>query len=154
MLPTSTSLSDIAHVIQLAIAPVFLLTAIGTVLSVLTGRLARAVDRRRSLMAAASGVVDRSAADLVRQEIAFEVRRIRLIYIAISLAVMSALLVCGLISIAFVDALAAWHLGRLIAVLFVLAMVALIGSLSILLREIFLAVNNPRGPAPCRTKSS
>ena len=146
MLPVASSLSDIAHVIQLAIAPVFLLTAIGTVLSVLTGRLARAVDRRRSLMAAVSGVVESGVADLVQQEIAFEVRRIGLMYVAISMAVMSALLVCSLISLAFVDALVDWHLGKLIAVLFVLAMVALIGSLSVFLREIFLAVNSPRAP--------
>jgi hypothetical protein len=146
VLPAASSLSDIAHVIQLAIAPVFLLTAIGTVLSVLTGRLARAVDRRRSLMAAVSDVVESGVADLVQQEIAFEVRRIRLMYVAISMAVMSALLVCSLISLAFLDALADWHLGKLIAVLFVLAMVALIGSLSVFLREIFLAVNSPRAP--------
>jgi hypothetical protein len=142
----ASSLSDIAHVIQLAIAPVFLLTAIGTVLSVLTGRLARAVDRRRSLMAAVSGGVESGVAELVQQEIAFEVRRIGLMYVAISMAVMSALLVCSLISLAFVDALVDWHLGKLIAVLFVLAMVALIGSLSVFLREIFLAVNSPRAP--------
>jgi hypothetical protein len=145
--PIPTPLSDIAHVIQLAIAPVFLLTAIGTVLAVLTGRLGRAVDRRRTLMAAVSGL-ESGTADLARQEIAFEVRRIRLIYVAISMAVMSALLVCGLISLAFVDAFVAWDLGKLIAVLFVLAMVALIGSLSIFLREIFLSVDSPRAPIP------
>jgi hypothetical protein len=143
----TTSLSDIAHVIQLAIAPVFLLTAIGTVLAVLTGRLARAVDRRRVLMAAVLRLAG-DTADLVQQEIAFEVRRVKLIYVAISMAVMSALLVCALISIAFIDAFVAWHLGKLIAVLFVLAMVALIGSLSVFLREIFLAVNSPRAPVP------
>ena len=146
-MPSTTPLSDIAHVIQLAVAPVFLLTAIGTVLAVLTGRLARAVDRRRSLMAALSGLED-GTAGLVQQEIAFEVRRIRLIYVAISMAVMSALLVCGLISLAFIDAFLAWDLGKLIAVLFILAMVALIGSLSVFLREIFLAVNTPRAPIP------
>ena len=146
-MPLITSLSDIAHVIQLAIAPVFLLTAIGTVLAVLTGRLARAVDRRRTLMAAVLSL-EGEMADLVQQEIAFEVRRVKLIYVAISMAVMSALLVCALISIAFIDAFVAWHLGKLIAALFILAMVALIGSLSVFLREIFLAVNSPRAPVP------
>jgi hypothetical protein len=140
-------LSDIAHVIQLAIAPVFLLTAVGTVLAVLTGRLGRAVDRRRSLMAAVSSL-EGGTADLARQEIAFEVHRIRLIYVAISMAVMSALLVCSLISLAFIDAFVGWDLGKLIAILFVLAMVALIGSLSIFLREIFLSVDSPRAPVP------
>ena len=146
-MPADTPLSDIAHVIQLAIAPVFLLTAVGTVLAVFTGRLGRAVDRRRTLMAAVSGL-EGGTADLARQEIAVEVRRIRLIYVAISMAVMSALLVCSLISLAFIDAFIAWDLGKLIAVLFVLAMVALIGSLSIFLREIFLSVDSPRAPIP------
>jgi hypothetical protein len=145
--PTALPLSDIAHVIQLAVAPVFLLTAIGTVLVVLTGRLGRAVDRRRSLMAAVSRV-EGDLADLVQQEIAFEVRRIRLVYVAISMAVMSALLVCGLISLAFIDAFAGWNLGKLIAALFILAMLALIGSLSTFLREIFVSVNSPRAPIP------
>jgi hypothetical protein len=144
---TVTPLNDIAHVIQLAIAPVFLLTAIGTVLAVLTGRLGRAVDRRRSLTAAVSRL-EGSIAALAQQEIAYEVRRIRLIYVAISMATMSALLVCGLISLAFIDAFTGWHLGKLIAVLFILAMVALIGSLSIFLREIFVSVNSPRAPIP------
>ena len=140
-------LSDIAHVIQLAIAPVFLLTAVSTVLAVLTGRLGRAVDRRRSLMAAVSGL-EGGTADLARQEIAFEVHRIGLIYVAILMAVMSALLVCSLISLAFIDAFVTWDLGKLIAILFVLAMVALIGSLSIFLREVFLSVDSPRAPVP------
>src|SRR3981189_1862466 len=50
MMPLPSALGDIAHVIQLAIAPVFLLTAIGTLLNVLVNRLGRSVDRRRSLV--------------------------------------------------------------------------------------------------------
>ena len=42
---------QIAGVIQLAVAPVFLLTAIGTVIAALNIRLGRAVDRRRGLEA-------------------------------------------------------------------------------------------------------
>ena len=40
---------DITRAIQLAVAPVFLLTAIGTLINALTGRLGRAIDRRRKL---------------------------------------------------------------------------------------------------------
>ena len=43
------NLTNVAHVIQLAVAPVFLLTGIGAILSVLTGRLGRLVDRFRVL---------------------------------------------------------------------------------------------------------
>jgi hypothetical protein len=42
-------ISDIGHMIQLAIAPVFLLTGVGTNLMVLTNRLARIIDRSRAL---------------------------------------------------------------------------------------------------------
>jgi len=89
-------LGDIAHVIQLAIAPVFLLTAVATILNVLTGRLARSVDRRRSL-AAALPRLEGDTAELARREVEFEVRRIGLIYRAITLAVLCALLVAELL---------------------------------------------------------
>ena len=138
-------LSDIGHVIQLAIAPVFLLTAIATILNVLAGRLGRAVDRRR-VLAAALLKLDGDIATLARQEFEYELRRIKLIYVAISMAVLAALLVAALISLAFIDPFVQLEFTKLIAVLFILAMVALVASLAILLREIFYAVNSPRAP--------
>jgi MFS family permease len=141
----TTPLAGIEQVIQLAIAPVFLLTAVGTLLGVLTNRLARAVDRRRVLTAVLPEL-GTEIAELARRELEFEHRRIRLVYVAISLAVMCALLICLLIALAFIDALVAIELATLIAVLFSLSMLALIGSLSVFLREIFLAVNSPRTP--------
>ena len=138
-------LTDIGHVIQLAIAPVFMLTAIGTVINVLAGRLGRAVDRRRVLVAVLPGLAA-ELAELAQAEVGFEVRRIRLIYLAISMAVLSGLLVCVLISLAFIDAFVAMDFAKLIAALFILAMVALIASLTIFLREIFLSINSPRAP--------
>jgi len=140
MIPLNTALGDIAHVIQLAIAPVFLLTAVGTLLSVLSGRLGRAVDRRRVLVAALPGL-EAATAEKARGELGFVQQRVRVIYAAIALAVGCALLICLLIAIAFVDALVAANLSREIAVLFVLAMLALIGSLTLFLREIYLGVN-------------
>ena len=140
-----TPLDDLSHVIQLAIAPVFLLTAVGTILNVLTGRLARAVDRRRVLTSEMPRL-EAELAELARHELAFENRRIRLVYVAIGLAVMAALLVCLLISIAFLDAFVAMNLGKLVAALFVLALIALTGSLAVFMREIFLAVDSTRAP--------
>ncbi len=40
---------DVAHSIQLAVAPVFLLSAVGVVLTVLTNRMTRIIDRARSV---------------------------------------------------------------------------------------------------------
>lgn len=145
MQPLFTPLGDVGHVIQLAIAPVFLLTAVGTVLNVLTSRLGRAVDRRRTLVARLAEL-DAGTLEAANGELGFLVRRVRLIYAAIALAVLCALLICLLITFAFVDAMVRFDLANMIAVLFVLALVALIGSLGCFLREIFLGVNTARAP--------
>lgn len=134
-----SSLDDISHVIQLAIAPVFLLTAVGTLLNVLTSRLGRAIDRRRVLEKPARG--GNADADTgARVELALIDRRVRLIYHAIVLAVLCALFICLVIAVAFVDAFVSANLARVLGALFVLAMVALIGALLMFLREVFLAV--------------
>ena len=113
--------------------------------AVLAGRLGRAVDRRRVLVAALPRL-DADLAGLAQAETAFEIRRINLIYIAISMAATSALLVCLLIALALIDAFVTMDFSKLIAALFILAMVALIVSLTIFLREIFLSINSPRAP--------
>lgn len=150
-LPKEPHIADITQVIQLAIAPVFLLTAIGTLIMVLTNRLARAVDRGRVLedRLPSLRVSDATAACTELQQLA---RRIRLVYLAISLAVLSALFVCLLIASAFAGAFVATDLTRVVAVLFVLAMVALTGSLVVFLREIFLAVTSARLAIPPPTE--
>jgi uncharacterized BrkB/YihY/UPF0761 family membrane protein len=142
-MPPLSSINDIAHVIQLAVAPVFLLTGVGTVLMVLTNRLARAVDRSRvveKLLPAQQGGVLAAA----HEELALLAQRTQLIYTAIALAVVCALFVCLLIAVAFIDAFVVANLARAIGALFVLAMLALIGSLVVFLREIFLAVTSAR----------
>src|SRR5947208_16843548 len=103
-MPYTSAMGDIAHVIQLAIAPVFLLTAVGTLLNVLVNRLGRSVDRRRSLVAALPSL-DAGLAANAKGELEYVQRRVRLIYTAILLAVGAALLICLLIAIAFMDAL-------------------------------------------------
>ena len=134
--------SDITRIIQLAVAPVFLLTAIGTILSALNNRLGRIVDRRRV-------IEDRLRKGLTEgeqpakedvHELELLARRISLIYHAIVLAIICALFICMLVASAFLGVFVTIDLARLIGTLFILAMFALIGSLWMLLREVFLAV--------------
>jgi hypothetical protein len=142
LLPLS-NLGDIAHVIQLAIAPVFLLTGVGTLLAVLSNRLGRAVDRSRVV----EGLLPELTGDalaMAQGELVLISRRTRLIYTAIALAVLCALLICLLIAVAFIDAFLAMNLAKVMGALFVLAMLALIVSLLAFLREIFLAVTSAR----------
>lgn len=127
-------LSDISRVIQLAVAPVFLLTAIATLISAMNTRLGRIVDRRRVVLARND---DSSATG---EELSLLERRSRLVYFAIFCAVLSALLVCLVVAGAFVGALIAIDLARTVALLFILSMFAMISALSLFLREIYLAV--------------
>lgn len=150
LLPLS-NLGDIAHVIQLAIAPVFLLTGVGTLLAVLSNRLGRAVDRSRVLENLVPAMTGEALA-FAQDELVLIARRIRLIYTAIVLAVSCALLVCLLIAVAFIDAFLTLNLARLMGALFVLAMFALIASLAAFLREIFLAVDSARQAMRRRTE--
>ena len=134
--------ADITRIIQLAVAPVFLLTAIGTILSALNNRLGRIVDRRRVLQERLRRG-DTGDAEMLKDD-AYELellaRRIGLIYHAIVSAIVCALLICLLVASAFVGVFVAFDFTRLIGTLFILAMFALIGSLWLLLREVFLAV--------------
>ena len=135
-----THIADITRVIQLAVAPVFLLTAIGTLITALNNRLGRAVDRRRVVQERLQQASPEDAAE-ARTELARLSQRARLIYFAILAAVTAALLVCLVVAGAFIGALLAVELSKMVAVLFILAMCALIVSLSLFLREIFLAVS-------------
>lgn len=134
---------EIFTVIQLAVAPVFLLTAIGTVLAALNVRLGRAVDRRRHLESQLPAMPPEEQPS-ARQELAVIARRIRFVYFAITAAVISGLFVCLLIAGAFIGAFVQVRLSYTIGAMFVLAMLALIASLLLFLREIFLAVSAPR----------
>ena len=136
-------ITDITRVIQLAVAPVFLLTAIGTLIAVLNVRLGRNVDRRRLIEEELRGTEENKRTDEQRarhRELRLLARRIRLIYFAMLSAGLGALLVCLVVAGAFVGALVAVDISREVAVLFILAMFAVIGCLSMFLREVFLAV--------------
>ena len=130
-------LGDVSHIIQLAIAPVFLLTGVATKLTVLTNRLGRIIDRSRLLEDRMSLS---SAADPVDQaEINVLYQRGHLINRAIALSTACGLLVCLVIAILFVGDALGLAFGKFIALLFVLAMMSLIGSFYYFMREILIA---------------
>jgi len=130
--------ADVAHVIQLAIAPVFLLTAVGTLLSVLSARLARIVDRGRVLNDRMAGR-SREEQERTGRELRLLARRRRRVNLAITCGVSAALFVCLLIITAFAGAFLHARVSLGVAGLFVLAMLALVVALVTFLSEIFLA---------------
>ncbi len=134
-----THIGDIAHVIQLAVAPVFLLTAIAALITTLNGRLGRIVDRMRVVLDLTESLPENRSPE-VKDELRRLSRRIRIMYFAIFSAVAAGLMVCLVVGGGFVGALLAIDLAKAIAVVFILAMCALIICLSLFLREIYLAV--------------
>lgn len=141
MLP-EPPISNIAHAIQLAVAPVFLLAGVGALLNVLSSRLGRIIDRARVLEAEPG--VDLDARAVIEQELSVLSRRARLINRAIGLSTGCALLVCTLIAAVFLAVLAAFNVSIVIALLFVAAMLTLIVALFSFLREVYLATANLR----------
>ena len=134
---------DVTRLIQLAVAPVFLLTAVGTIIGVLTTRLGRAVDRSRMLEDRLRQLSPEGQAG-VRAELEVLGRRVRLVYGSMVLAVVCALFVGLLIATAFLDAFIAVDMSKFIGLLFIGAMLSFIVALMVFLREIFLAVSGTR----------
>ena len=136
-------LNDIGHIIQLSVAPVFLLTGVGTTLTVLTNRLARIVDRSRILEDRLHKEDDPRSMDY-RNELIMLYSRSHLINRAIVLAAMCALMISLVIVSLFVGDALNIDLSKYIAGFFVLAMLSLLCSFIYLLREIFLATQTMR----------
>ncbi len=130
---------DISQVIQLAVAPVFLLAGIGAFINVSTFRLGRIFDRSRLLEA---NVADHDPARHAKivADLSTLRRRARLAYLGITLDIVAALLVCILIAMAFIEHFFGFEIRGLIGGLFIAAMLSLIGGLLAFLREVFVAV--------------
>jgi len=134
----TVAIVGISHVIQLAVAPVFLLTGVGAILSVLVNRLARVVDRFRALEAE-QPKVSGPTLEAILDEMQVLSRRARMIHWAIGLCTSCALLVCIVIATLFVSSAIGIELSVVISILFVLAMLTLVVGLLCFLREITLA---------------
>lgn len=148
-MPPESDLATVAHVIQLAIAPVFLLTGIGALLSVLTGRMARVIDRARVLEVAFGTAAETKQHEMESELIALS-RRSRLINQAISLVTTSAILVCAVIAALFFDVFFSLDLSTPVGLVFIASMLALIGGLVAFLGEVRVAIKTSRIGPPRR----
>ena len=138
-MPYSPEIATIAQTIQLSVSPVFMLAGIGALLNVLTGRLARVVDRARALEA----LHPRSHGpehDRHVWELRLLDRRMAIINRALFLAVSSAVMTCLVVAMLFVAVLAMLHIGQYVAVAFILAMLLLIASLVAFMVEVRISI--------------
>jgi hypothetical protein len=132
-------IDGIGRIIQLAVAPVFLLVAIGSFLNVATQRLARVVDRSRTLKKEIAADGDAPAREKAIGELRGLNQRIRLANYAIYLWSAAALLVAIDVALLFAGALAGLKLYGAVAALFALAMLGVIGGFCFFLGEISVA---------------
>jgi hypothetical protein len=136
LMNNASEIITVARAIQEAVAPVFLLTGVGAILSVLSGRLARVIDRFRALDNATD---DECAAHTIERAIL--IRRARWIHWAISLCTTCALLICIVIAALFIGSEMGKDPSTTISVFFIAAMLALTVGLLCFLREISLSTN-------------
>jgi len=129
---------DIAHVVQSSVAPVFLLTGVASTLGVLTNRLARLVDRARTLEERLEREPTRRGALLADLRVLG--RRARYINSAISMCAVAALLVALVVVSLFADAFLGVELAKAVALLFVAAMLCLAVAYIAFFVEIRIAV--------------
>lgn len=133
------SLPGLAKLIQLSLGPVFLLTAIGSMLNMLTGRLSRIVDRAREIERTFTARDHPEHVHQVR-ELRLLDRRMVIVNNAIFLVTASAVLICLVVAAMFLARLAGFGFARTLAVTFAIALFLLIAGLVLFLIEIRVAV--------------
>ena len=135
---------DIAHLIQVALTPIFLISAIGVTLNVLTSRLARIVDRARTMEDRLGGGMQRADTHELQRQLTVLARRAGYINAAITCITMSALLISLVVVMLFLNAFLRWDLSAFIAIMFILSMLSLAAALSTFLVEVRIATSTLR----------
>ena len=134
--------ADVAHLIQVALTPIFLISAIGVTLNVLTSRLARIVDRARVMEGEVCRPDYQAGPRDLHAALGVLARRARYINAAITLITLSALFIALVVVMLFVNAFAHWELSAFIAIMFILSMLAFAAALTAFLIEVRIATNS------------
>ena len=145
MLNAPVNIGDLPHAIQLALAPVFLLTGIAGILNVMAGRLARIIDRGRRLTEGPM-TAEVQASQALAVELQSLERRRHVASAAITACTFAALLVCRVIAALFLEVLLQLELKWLVGLLFTGSTLALVIGLAYFLREVHLATQTVRFP--------
>lgn len=135
----------IAQTIQLALAPVFVLVAIGNFMNVLTGRLGRIVDRSRHLQSLHTDTQGMDH-DAVVRELRSVDHRIKLINRAILFLVVGGIIIALTVGLLFVEGLMGFDMEGLISATFFGAVLLLVAALITFLRETRIATADLRIP--------
>jgi hypothetical protein len=142
---TPNEVNTVSHLIQLSVAPVFLLAAVAGLLNVFTGRLARIIDKVEKIDA----MIENKKTEESKQK-AHEKSKVRRIFLtmrmqninhSISLCTMTGLLIALVIVTMFLSSILQFDGSIFIATLFIFAMLSLITSLILFQKEIFFTTS-------------
>ena len=133
------SLNDLIPTLQLSTGPVILISGIGLILLSITNRFGRVIDRARILSRELSGAADADRARIL-SELVILSKRADIVRKSIALTAFSLLLATLLIITLFLGTLFQLHMAEVIAVLFILCMLALILSLLLFLFDTNLSL--------------
>lgn len=134
ILNTPSDIVDVSVAIRDAVAPVFLLTGIGSILSVLVNRLGRSIDRARNLNALSPEQHIKYA-----DELDIIVKRTTWMRWSVGLLIFAGLCVAMAIASIFIGVAVSIHLTNFVLITFITGMFSLIFGLLCFLREIILA---------------
>jgi hypothetical protein len=135
---------NVAHLIQLALGPVFLISGVGITLSMLTARLSRIVDRARTLEDRRDETSEKEKLKRIDRDLRVILRRARYINSAIALCTTSALLTALVVTLLFASEFTPMGVGGVIAIMFVASMVCLSTAFLLFLIEVRIATNTLR----------
>ncbi|MDX9797116.1 MAG: DUF2721 domain-containing protein [Sulfurimonadaceae bacterium] len=134
---STTIVTSVAHLIQLSVAPVFLLAAVGALLNVFTGRLSRIIDKVERLDQYENATQDKQPFKDMKQRREFLTMRMKNTNLAILFCTTTGLLISLVIVTMFLSALLEFKSAIFISILFILAMLCLSIALMLFLKEIF-----------------
>jgi hypothetical protein len=135
---------NVAKLIQLALGPVFLISGVGITLSMLTQRLARIVDRARTLEEQRENATDAIKLKRYDKDLRVIWRRSKYMNIAIALSTTSALFTTLVVTLLFASEFTHMSVGAVIAFMFVASMVCLSAAFLMFLIEVRIAINTLR----------
>lgn len=134
MIANITDIHAVSEAIRDAVAPVFLLTGIGSILGVLIGRLGRSIDRARLL-----NDMPREKHEKFKHEFKIVIKRTKWLRRAIGLATLAALCVCVSIAALYISVETGFKMPHVVLLAFISSMFSVIFALLCFLREIVLA---------------
>lgn len=149
----ASSLDLVAHIIQVALTPIFLLSGIATLLNVFSTRLARVADRVDQITKAIEDAGADENADLVRQLIHLRRRSIAL-DAAVLLGAVAAAATCASVFTLFVGALRNSTVASVLFTTFGLAIGCTISAIGAFTVEMLLAGSGVRAEMAARRRPS